>query len=191
MSPRTACSRRCTHQITFQMALILAFTSGCGFMSGPSEYEKYMNREKSFEKLVASAGGNAKKEGKAMHGFKMVGWIIDLSGAELTDKLISQIIEVAQNEAIFDLNLSNTSITDDQLAELDAGSVLQKTVNLNLAQTGITDAGLDSLSNFYCLTSLNLKGSKATQEAGKRMGEKKSANPQTPAPFKVQPKVEI
>jgi len=126
-----------------------------------------------------------------MHGFKMVGWMIDLSGAELTDKLISQIIEVAQNEAIFDLNLSNTSITDDQLAELDAGSVLQKTVNLNLAQTSITDAGLDSLSNFYCLTSLNLKGSKATQEAAKRMGEKKIANPQTPAPFKVQPKVEI
>lgn len=190
MSPRIVLSCRFSQRIASLFVLLL-FNAGCGFLSGPSEYEKYMNREKSFEKLIASAGGNAKKEGKAMHGFKMVGWFIDLSGVDMTEKLISQVIEVAQNEAIFDLNLSNTSITDEQLAELDAGSVLQKTVNLNLSQTGITDAGLDSLSNFYCLSSLNLKGSKATLEAAKRMGDKKIANPQTPAPFKVQPKVEI
>ena len=175
----------------FQIALVIGITSGCGLFSGQSDYEKYKNKEKGFENLIASAGGSAKKEGKAMFGFRMTGWTIDLSGAEITNKVIAQIVEVAQNDPIFDLNLSNTSITDEQLAELDSGNVLQKTVNLNLSQTAITDAGLDALSNFYCISTLNLKGSQATKEGAKRLGDKKIANPQTPAPFKVQPKLEI
>lgn len=176
---------------TSLVAIFLVVSSGCGLMSGPSEYEKFKQRESTFEGLISNAGGSARKEGKSMYGFHMVGWMIDLSGATLSEKLITEMIEVAQNDPVFDLNLSNTSITDEQLAELDAGNVLQKTVILNLSQTPITDAGLDSLSNFYCLMSLNLKGSKATQEGARRMGEKKIANPQTPAPFKTQPKLEI
>ena len=126
-----------------------------------------------------------------MYGFQLAGWTIDLSGAKLNDKLISQIVEVGQNEPVFDLNLSKTSITDEQLAKLDAGKVLQKTVNLNLSQTAITDAGLDRLSEYYCISTLNLTGSAATKNGAKRLGDKMIANPQTPAPFKKQPKVEI
>lgn len=172
-----------------QIAFMLVFASGCG--SGPSEYEKYMNKGKGFEKAIAGAGGNAKKEGKSMYGFQMTGWTINLSGATLTDDLIGQLVEVAQNDPVFDLNLSKTSLTDEQLAELDSGNVLQKTVNLDLSQTSITDAGLDKLSNFYCITNLNLKGTTATKDGARRLGEKKIANPQTPAPFKKQPAVEI
>jgi len=177
--------------IPISCLLAISLMLVCGCSSGPSEYEKYKNASKGFEKAIADAGGNAKKEGKAMFGFQMSGWTIDLSGAKLTDPLVEQIIQVAQENPVFDLNLSKTSVTDAQLEKLDSGKVLQKTVNLNLSDTAITDAGLDKLSNFYCITNLNLKGSKASKEAARRMGDKKIANPQTPAPFKKQPVVVI
>lgn len=191
MSCRGKSKRRRLLAVGACCAAILTTSFGCGIMSGPSEYEKYKQKEKNFADLIASAGGKAKKEGKSMFGFSMTGWMIDLSGAKITDRLLDRIIEVAQHDPIFELNLSKTQITDAQLAKLDAGKVLQKTVVLNLSETPITDAGLDKLSNFYCIMKLNLKGTAATKEGAARMGEKKIANPQTPAPFKKQPELEI
>jgi hypothetical protein len=164
--------------------------AGCGRM-GPTEYEVYKRRHDTFAEAIAAAGGKASREGKSMHGFTMMGWLINLSGANVTDELIDKIIAIAQRDAVFELNLSNTKITDAQLKRLDDGKVLQKTVSLNLENTAITDAGLDQLSNFCALTFLNLKGTKASKEGAQRMGERKIANPQTPPPFKKQPELEI
>ena len=176
---------------TLVFVLSAMVLTGCGGYTGPSDYELYKQKQTGFEGVISSAGGTAKKEGKSLHGFTMTGWMINLSGGKVTDKLISQIVEVAQHDPVFELNLSKTAITDAQLAKLDIGKVLQKTVILDLSDTAITDAGLDKLSNFYCISSLNLKGSAATKAGAKRMGDKKIASPITPAPFKKQPEVKI
>jgi hypothetical protein len=165
--------------------------SGCGGYNGPSEYEKLKKKESGFANIIAAAGGTATKEGKAMYGMQMTGWLIDLTKADISDQVISQIIEVAQNDPVFLLKFSGTNITDDQLAELDDALVMQKTFELDLSDTGITDAGLDRVSNVHCLSKLNLKGSSATAEGAKRLGDRKIASPQTPGPFKKQPELTI
>ncbi len=139
--------------------------------------------------VIAAAGGTAKKEGGSMNGFQMTGWQIDLGGGQVTDEIIDAIIEVGQFDPVFLLNFSGT-ITDERLAKLDANGILQKTIDLNLSAS-ISDAGLDRLSNYYCITKLNLKGSKATRAGAKRLGDRMIANPITTMPFKKQPQLEI
>lgn len=168
----------------------MALFGGCGY-SGPSEYEQYQNRRTGFVESIRALGGSAEFGEKSMHGFKMNGWLIKLSGAEISDDLISSIVEHTHDEAVFQLDLSGSKITDAQLIALDVGKVLQKTVDLDLSNTAITDAGLDQLQNFYCITELKLKGSSATKAAAIRMGERKIASPITPAPFKTQPNVDL
>jgi hypothetical protein len=43
----------------------------------------------------------------------------------------------------------------------------------------------------FCLSDLKLKGSKATKAAATRLGKKQMSHPDTPAPLKKQPKVDI
>ena len=182
----------CSSVVTLTVASVLAIIlSGCGGYNGPSEYDKLKQKEQGFAEIIAAAGGSAVKEGKAMHGFQMTGWSIDLANADINDTLVAKIIEVAQNDPVFQLNLSGSNITNEQLEELDSASVLQKTVDLNLSKTSITDAGLDTLHNLFCLTTLNLKESGATTAGAKRLGDRKIANPTTPAPFKKQPQLTI
>jgi hypothetical protein len=176
--------------------LLLFFTSfvmtGCGdSYTGPSAYQQLKMQEEGFGGVIAAAGGSAKKEGATMHGFQMSGWQINLAGGQVTDEIVDAIIEVGKVDPVFLLNLSRTGITDDQLARLDSNKVLQKTVELDLSETAISDAGLDRLSNYYCITKLNLKGSKATSAGAKRLGDRMIASPITPQPFKKQPKLEI
>lgn len=192
MTKSTGIDRRYSRSVVLMiLGGIVVSVCGCGGYTGPSEYEKFKKKQQGFAGVIASAGGNAVKEGKTMHGFQMTGWLIDLSNAEITDDLIGKIIEVAQDDPVFQLNFSGSSITDDQLGDLDTGTVLQKTVDLNLSGTKITDAGLDRVSNICCLTTLNLKGTSATAEGAKRLGGRKIANPQTPPPFKKQPELTI
>ncbi len=170
---------------------MLGHVSGCNSYSGPSEYDKFKQSQQSFIDQIAAAGGTASKEGKSLHGFQMTGWLIDLTNAQLTDKMIDTLIEVAKEDPVFQLNLSKSNITNEQLAKLDAGKVLQKMVDLDLSNTAITDAGLDQLSNLHCLMDLNLKGTAATSAGAKRLGDRKISHVSTPAPFKKQPKVKI
>lgn len=188
--------QRDTHPMILRLSLfsacccLMTLVSGCGY-SGPSEYEQYQNRRLSFVESIQALGGSAEFGEKSMHGFKMNGWLIKLSGAEISDDLISSIVEHTRDQAVFQLDLSGSKITDAQLVALDVGKVLQKTVDLNLSNTAITDAGLDQLQNFYCISELKLKGSSATKAAAIRMGERKIASPITPAPFKTQPNVDL
>lgn len=165
--------------------------AGCGGYSGTSEFEKFEKKNQSLSDVFTAAGGSAKREGKTLHGYQMAGWMIDLSKAEITDQLLDHMITIAKDDPVFQLNLSGSKITDDQLVKLDEGKVLQKTVDMDLSNTAITDAGLDKIANMYCITTLNLKGSKATMEGARRLGARKIANPTTPAPFKKQPEVKI
>lgn len=171
---------------------LLLVSSGCsGMFSGQSEYEQVKQVEQQFSDLIAEAGGTATKEGRAMHGFQAAGWMIDLSGSTVSGELIDAIIETAQKDPVFKLDLSKSTVTDDQLARLDSGKALQKTFVLDLSDTAITDAGLDQISNAHCIGELKLKGSRATEQAAKRLGERKVASPLTPKPLKTPPKIEI
>ena len=170
---------------------IVVLAAGCNSYSGPSEYEQFKQQQQSFIDQIAAAGGTASKESKSMFGFQMTGWMIDLTDAQLTDRMIDSLVEASKEDPVFQLNLSNTNITDEQLASLDVGKVLQKMVDLNLSNTAITDAGLDQLSNVHCLMDLNLKGTAATSAGAKRLGDRKIAHESTPAPFKKQPKLKI
>ena len=164
--------------------------SGCGGY-GPSEYEQYKQKLQGFSEAVAAAGGSASKEGKTMHGFQMTGWLIDLSGAEITDDLIDQIIFVGKEDPVFQLNLSKSKITDEQLGKLDAGTVFTKVYDLDLSDTAITDAGLDKIQHVHILSELKLKRSGATAAGVKRLSERKIASPQTPQQFKQPPKTDL
>ncbi|MFN9974548.1 MAG: hypothetical protein ACK58T_32120 [Phycisphaerae bacterium] len=171
--------------------LVTVFT-GCGSgYSGPSEYEQYQKKRMGFVETIQSLGGKAEYGEKSMHGFRMSGWLIQLPGADVSDELISQIIEHTRDQAVFQLNFSGSKITDAQLVALDAGKVLQKTVELDLSNTAITDAGLDKLQRLYCLSELKLKGTSASKSAATRLGDRKIASPITPAPFKKQPNVDL
>ncbi|MEZ6059379.1 MAG: hypothetical protein R3C19_03350 [Planctomycetaceae bacterium] len=179
-------------RITMLSILALPVMAGCGgSYYGPSEYELAKQKQQGFSDLIAEAGGTASKEGKRMFGFEMTGWLVDLSGAEISDDLIESITEVAAKDAVFQLVLSKSTITDDQLSQLADGGVFQKMVVLDVTETAVTDAGLDRLTDVHCITELKLKGSSATKAGAARLGSRQIANPDTPAPFKKQPKVDI
>ncbi|TWU08937.1 hypothetical protein CA54_41760 [Symmachiella macrocystis] len=164
---------------------------GCGLFEGKSEYQQMMDKRSDFSGIVAAAGGSAVMEKRSMHGIHGVGWFIDLSGAEIDDKLLSAIADVVKEKPVYGLNLADSSITDKQLARLDKDDVLQKVFFLNLSNSKITDAGIDSISNIYVIHELNLKGTAVTAAAVKRLGDKQMAQKQTPDALRTRPKTDI
>lgn len=175
------------------IAMLSLFATGCGGSSGSSEYEAMKQKEAGFADVIAAAGGSAKKEGRSLGIGKPqgIGWFIDLSGDKITDDLIAAIITEYSNTPVFELNLKGSTITDDQLGKLDAGSVLRQMFILDLGDSAITDAGLDKCENVHCLQELRLKGSKATKEGLKRLGQRKIAHKSTPEMFKQPPKSDL
>jgi hypothetical protein len=161
--------------------------SGCGvFGSGKSDYEKFQETVAGIGDAIVDAGGAAVKEEKTILGFKVQGWTIDLSNGQVTDAVITKIIEASRSAPVLELSFANTELNDDQLAKLDAASVLVKTYKLDLSNTQITDKGLMRVKNAICLSVLNLKGTSATRDGAKRLADRKNANPLTPAPLKGQ-----
>lgn len=175
------------------IAVLSLLVSGCGGSSGVSEYDQMKQQEAGFADIIAAAGGTAKKEGRSLGTGQPqdAGWFIDLSGDKISDELLAAIVAEYANNPVFELNFKGSTITDDQLGKLDAGKVLQKVFVLDLSDTGITDAGLDKCENVHCLSQLRLKGSKATKDGAKRLGERKVAHKSTPKMLQQQPKVEF
>ena len=175
------------------LILCASALSGCSglFGSGESEYRQLQNQRKGMAEVIQEAGGSAILEAHTLHGFKAHGWMVDLSGAEMTDDIVETVLEMARHKPVLQLNLSGSTVTNEQLAQFDEGKVLQKVVILDLSDTAITDAGLDGLSNHYIIGELNLKGSQATAAAAERLGDRQIASPQTPQPFKKQPELKI
>lgn len=170
----------------------LTFLAGCGGMSGgKSNAEQFADRQKALGNSLAGPSGKTALGERSLEGFKQTGWTIDLSGGTVTDATIDKIIEASRSSPVLDLNLSGTAVTDEQLGKLDKAGVFVKTVDLDLSDTKITDAGLDKIETAAVVMNLNIKGSSATQEGAKRLGDRKMKNPSTPPPFKKQPKVTI
>lgn len=172
-------------------AAVLFLLAGCGFYEGKSEYQKVKEEEQSFSDLVAAAGGSAHKKAVSVPGFQNMGWIIELSGARITEELIEKMIEFNKRAPVLQLDLSGSTISDAQLAQLDKNDVLQKVYTLNLKNTAITDDGLDSISDFYVIHELWLQGTTVTTDAVQRLGDKQLAQKHTPDALRTRPQVDI
>ena len=170
---------------------VLFAANGCGSAPDTTQFDKFKKIEGDFLKSVTDAGGTAKKTTVSLGGFPSPGWQVDLVGGNFTDTLIDQMSEFGATEPLLSLNFSKSKLTNAQLAKLDASKALQKCVELDLSETAISDEGLDKVSNAFSLDALNLKGSAATRAAATRLGQRKISNPQTPAPFRKQPTVQI
>jgi hypothetical protein len=173
------------------LACCAVLTVGCSGYRGPSDYDKIRQGQDEFAEFVKSAGGMAELKGHLLGNLQDHGWTIDATGMTITDELIERMIEANQEDPVFIMKFGGSTITDEQLEQLDEGKVLQKVFFLDLSETPVTDAGLDRLNKVFAITELNLKGTKATAAAARRLGERKIASPQTPSFLKKQPKVEI
>jgi hypothetical protein len=173
------------------LACLALLTGGCSRYPAVSDYEKIRRGQDDFAEFVKSAGGTAELKGHLLGNLQDHGWTVDLTGVTITDELVDRMIEACQEDPVFIMKLGRSTITDEQLDRLDEGKVLQKVFILDLSETPVTDAGLDQLNKVFAITELNLKGTKVTAGAARRLGERKIASPQTPAFLKKQPKVEI
>jgi hypothetical protein len=88
-----------------------------------------------------------------------VAWVVDLSGKEMSDKIVKLILSLGQ---VTELRLGGSKITDKQLAALSASSSLGLLLKLDISDTPVTDAGLEAVTPLLWLTELNVKGSQVT-----------------------------
>jgi hypothetical protein len=128
--------------------------SGQG-QTGPSDYELKMAAQKDTAQAVTSLGGHVTPKSFAQGNASAV----DLSGAQITDKLID---ELGKLGPVCELNLSKSTVTDDQLGKMTKLGIPTFVLKMDLSHTGITDAGLDQLDNMVVLSDMNLVGSKCT-----------------------------
>jgi len=160
--------------------VVASLATGCDFFSGPTEYEQMKMKDSEFSDLAKSIGGTAEKKGQALGSMQSAGWQINLSGCQINEEVLTEISKLGEKEYVFELNLSNSSITDEQLLKLNENLVGRATFKLNLADTAITDSALDNLNNFHCLIEVNLKRSKVTKDAVKRLRERRKADKDMP-----------
>lgn len=85
-------------------------------------------------------------------------WIIDLSGATITDEVIDDIVRLPY---LSELNVSGTQITDEQLQRVmtEKGYFL---LRLNVSKTPVTDTGIAGVKELRHLKELDVSGSQVT-----------------------------
>jgi hypothetical protein len=165
--------------------------SGCGMGYGTSEYEQWRNKKENFADLVKQMGGTAEEKYFNMFGQQGMAWIIDLSGAKYTPEQFEEFMEsLPAMGYIAGMNFSGTPITDEHLRRIGEGKFGRTCMNLDLSNTAITDAGIDGMTNFNCLNTVNLKGTSVTKAAADRLKKRQFDNKEVPIPFK-KPTVEL
>lgn len=144
--------------------------SGCGKGDGLSDYDRMVQGQKGSAATLSSAGAKLQEKqyplGKA--------WIVDLSGAEISDDLLKQVKQLGN---VADLNLSKTNVTDSHLKVMHDLGLHVLLNRLDLSRTSVTDAGLDHLEGCIFLATLNAKGSKVTPGGAERFKAKRLQDP--------------
>ena len=136
--------------------LLCIAMAGCGGY-GPESPGSYQQVAKAREDAEAGLKGAGAKMELKNYGIGKA-WIIDLSGATITDETIDQIVKLPY---LSELNVSGTQITDEQLQRVftDKGFFILK---LNVSKTPITDAGIEGVKNLRHLSELDVSGSQVT-----------------------------
>lgn len=165
----------------------LLAAGGCSGYSGLSDFEKQKAAKQNFINEVAELRGLAEEKFFAVHGKSGMAWVIDISGATVSDGLIENMSTLGY---IAEMNLSESTITDEQLLRMDELKVGRVVMNLNLSGTTISDASLTKLKNFYCVGKLNVKETNVTPGGVEQFRKNQQSNPQVPPPFR-NPKVEL
>lgn len=150
---RTAAGRRAAAAGVLLAAAALA---GCGpRVGGPSAYEQAQAEQQ----RVADSLGSKGMKSKRMHYPQGDAWAVDLTGMTITDDVIRKLKEL---DNVTELNLSQSTITDEQLGQINDQGIGSLVLKMDLSHTGITDAGLQKLTKFFLLNSLNVADTKVT-----------------------------
>jgi hypothetical protein len=143
--------------LTSILLLCVAIT-GCGGYGPESDgsYQQVAKAREDAESGLKAAG--AKMEMKN-YGIGQA-WIIDLSGATITDEIIDHIVHLPY---LSELNVSGTEITDEQLLRVftEKGFFILK---LNVSKTPITDTGIAGVKDLRHLQELDVSGSQVTAQ---------------------------
>lgn len=150
--------------------LLLATLSGCKG-DGLSDFER--EQKKKEESINALRDGGAKITEKN-YGRRGNGYVVDLSGAQLTDNTFQKLKEM---RPLTELDLSKSSLSDDQMDKLN--EVAHLLVKLDLSNTAVTDAGLEKLTNLILCFDFYLAGSKVTQAGAENFTKQRLARPAT------------
>jgi hypothetical protein len=150
--------------------LLLAALSGCKG-DGLSDYEREQKKKEA--SLNALRDGGAKITQKS-YGSRGHGYVVDLSGAQLTENTFQKLKEMNR---VTELDLSKSSLSDDQMDKLN--EVAYFLVKLDLSNTAVTDAGLEKLTNLILCFDLYLAGAKVTQAGVDNFTKQRLARPAT------------
>ena len=88
-------------------------------------------------------------------------YAVDLSGAKITDKLLSQVTTLG---TIAELNLSGSTLSDSHAETLEKLGLCNNAAKLNFSNTALSDAGLAKLKFIHFLQEMDLTGTKVTPE---------------------------
>lgn len=135
----------------------VASLAGCNRGGGLSHSERVqLDREKAAGSLADLGVSAVKKQYP-----QGAAWAVDLAGADVTDKMVKQILALGQ---VTELHAGGSKVTDKQLETLAASTEFGLLLKLDVSNTGITDAGLRAVLPLRWLSELNVKGSQVTAE---------------------------
>jgi hypothetical protein len=147
---------------------LLATLPGCG--SAPDSKSEVKKRNEVLNSLQEQQAKITTKN-YAPYGN---GYVVDLSGARLTDETFAKLKEL---QRVTELDLSKSSITDAQMDKVNEIALVL--LRLDLSNTAVTDAGLAKLTKLNRCLNLKLAGTKVTKEAVERFKEQHAKRPNT------------
>jgi uncharacterized protein YjbI with pentapeptide repeats len=150
--------------------LLLAVLPGCKG-GGLSDYEREQKKKEQTKSALHDQGAKITQKRYPPYGN---GYVVDLSGAQLTDSTFQQLKGL---ERVAELNLSKSSLTDDQMDKLN--DVAYLLVKLDLSNTAVTDAGVEKLTNLNVCSDLNLAGTQVTKAGVENFTKQRLARPKT------------
>jgi len=155
----------------------LLVLAGCGPKDGLSDNDRRILGVQNAAEDLKSQGAKIEQRTYPIGN----GWVVDLSGMKITDKVLRQVKSLGP---IGEINLSKSTLGDEHMAlfnELEIGGLAWK---IDLSDTAVTDAGFEKLDILRYLGYLNLKGTKVTPTAVEKFKTKRQGDNRVSAQFK-------
>ncbi len=150
--------------------LFLAVLSGCKG-DGLTDYQREEIKKEECLNTLRAQGAKITQKNYPRYGN---GYVVDLSGAQLTDSTFQNLKELKR---VAELDLSKSSLTDDQMDQLNGVAFFL--AKLDLRNTAVTDAGLQKLTNLNFCFDLYLAGTKVTKAGVENFKKQRLDRPTT------------